>query len=744
MATDAPTGRLRGSAHPGAGQVAPWSSFTSQVREHVPELRWPRSNVTYERMLSDSQVWALYTGWVLPAEAYVYWVDPNGNDPGRVAMLAEDLGLPVGAPETEPDAESVERTSLPDEFDFGDMLHEALFAPVFGHYYFEWAGELDGNVWRITDLAPLHPATIGDVQSSRDGRLQFVRQASGASFSLMGGTVWASDAPRIGPERLVPFVWWPDAQRRWLGRSLLRSQYRSWLCKDVLIRVDVTNHERAGGVPWIETDERYEGNDLADLQRLAAEFRVDEDGGAALPPGALLRLAKVAGSDVIGSIRYHDEQMAAVWHSMVRTLAQTPNGSRALGGTFADLETLARRALVAAALKAVNRYVCARWWFWNFGERNAPLIRCTPPRLEAEAEANRGEPPVVDPEGGGPPTVAATGRPSPQPRGGAGAQRDVRPALGEDGGRGDAHGVEDGRDVRGVPADRVGAASAPGDDPTGGALTRASVPDRDLRRQPYPHEVAAAVDFAAIDVAYEEAADRLDALFLQEWLPSQLAAIADAITYTRRGTARQRITAADMARISAPVEGLEALIEELHAVAVQGSAEALAELGAQGLEVPGPDEAATRALVRDHATAVATQTAEGLSLAAARRAVQLSGAGMTPADLAGEVTTYIEGLEHAWERDQLSGAVQQALNAGRLHVFSAVEVQHSPYASELLDAATCENCRAVDGYQFADITEARTYYPSGGYRECRGGPRCRGTVVVVLGDETPYGSGTIT
>jgi hypothetical protein len=712
-ADTAPSGGLRGAVNPLAGGVAPWASFTAQTREHVAELQWPRSNATYERMLTDDQAFALYSGWVLPAENYGWWLHPNGRDVGAVEALAEDLGLPVFVSSGEAreafsdgdsDTDTIEHTSLPDEFDFGDLLHEALFGPVFGHYYFEWAGELDGATWRLRELAPLHPATIGEIRARRDGRLDYVKQAGSATFSLMGGVVWASEAPKIGPDRLVPFVWWPDASRRWLGRSMYRPLYRNWLCKDVLIRVDVTNHERAGGVPWVETDERYAGQDLEDLKRLASEFRVDEEGGAALPPGALLRLARAGGTDVVGSVRYHDQAMARVWHAMVRELGQTPNGSRALGGTFADLETLARRSLAEWVRRTVNRYVCARWWWWNFGERNAPVLRFTPPALEAEVEQNRTAPPEV---GDGPPPVAAAARPSPHRKAGGAA-----------------------------------AASEPGDDPTGGAFSRSRVPDRDLRRQPYDHEVAAAVDFAALEVAFDDAADRLDALFLQDWLPSQLAALADSIVYTRRGTARTRLTAADMARLRAPVVGSEAMAEVLLQVAQQGAVEAVAELGAQGADLDAPSEATLRGLVADHANAVAQQTADGLSLAASRRAVQLTGSGLTAPELAGEVTAYIEGLEHAWERDQLAGAAQQALNAGRLHVFERVEAG-APYASELLDSATCDACRAVDGRRYVDVAEARRDYPSGGFRECRGGPRCRGTVVLVM-DETQFGESTVT
>lgn len=711
---NAPTGAIRGAVDPQVlprvSGVASWASFTQAVkqpREEVPELRWPKSNATYERMLTDSQVWGLYSAMALPAEAYTWWLDPNGNDEGQAADLAEDLGVPmVTDPAELEDDSAIERTSLPDEFDFGDLLHEALLAPVFGHYFFEWAFDLIAARYRLRELAPLHPSTLGTIQSRRDGSLEWIQQTggAGAGFVILGGTIWAEGPPRITSDRLVPFIYWPDASRRWIGRSLLRPLYRNWLCKDVLIRVDVTNHERAGGVPWIQTDERYAGQDLEDLQRLAAEFRVDEEGGAALPPGALLNLARVAGSDTIASIRYHDEAMAFVWGQMVRQLGSTAHGSRALGDTFNTHEVLARRATAEWARRTLNRWVCARWWLWNTGLRNAPVLRFTPPTLEAEAEQPpqpQPEPPVPTEGGGGPPPRAAAARPSPRPV-------VVRAAAGD------------------------------------GAFSRATIPNRQLRRDPYAHEVTAAVDFAALDVTFTEAADALDALFRDEWLPEQLTAIEAAITTTRRGTPRVRLTAADMARVRAPVVGAAAMSDLLYDVAARGAEEALAELRVQGLTLDPPDEETLRRLVADHAAAVAQQTADGLSLAASRRAVQLTGGGQSPTELASDVVSYVQGLEHAWERDQLSGAAQQAMNAGRLHIFERIDAPAAEvYASELLDWATCDACRAVDGRRYVDVAEARSDYPSGGFRECRGGPRCRGTVVVVLASETLPGPTTI-
>lgn len=283
------------------------------------------------------------------------------------------------------------------------------------------------------------------------------------------------------------------------------------------------------------------------------------------------------------------------------------------------------------------------------------------------------------------------------------------------------------------------------DDVTGGAFSRFRLPDRELRRAPTATEVAASVDFANLETLYVDASVALNDLFTSSWLPDHIAALETAITTTRTGTARQRIRAIDMARISTSPLGVDDLTEVLHGLAVQGASEAVAELQAQGLAVTAPEADALAALVADHAQAVAQQVADGLSLAGARRAVQISGGGFTPAEVAADMRGYLESLKHAWERDQLAGAVQQALNAGRFVVFEQIEeAPHSIYASEVLDSATCDPCRTVDEREYASMAEARRDYPTGGYSLCSGGPRCRGTVIVVLAAETVHGAVTIT
>jgi hypothetical protein len=236
-----------------------------------------------------------------------------------------------------------------------------------------------------------------------------------------------------------------------------------------------------------------------------------------------------------------------------------------------------------------------------------------------------------------------------------------------------------------------------------------------------------------MDLAYVAGTDDVERLLANEWLPQLHQAAEDAVVFTKKGDVRKRLTRLNASQITLPApstEGLQAILER---TAREAADAAVAELGAQGVAVAGIEDVS--ALVKDQAQAVAQMTADGVRLAAARKAVQVN-AGRTPAEVAASVREYLDGLAHAWERDQLRGAVQAAQNAARLAVFGQVP-ENEPtgwYSSEILDVATCGPCAEVDGRRFDSLAEAQRFYSFGGFVDCLGGPRCRGTVIALMGE----------
>jgi hypothetical protein len=717
MATTAPkppTGEVGTSREPTSGSMPGtpgWAMFM-QVGEHVPELTWPASNTVFEHMLTNPQVWALFMGFVLPITDYDYGLEPGDADPAMTAVLAADLGLPVGLP----DPGETAPTMWPGEyrFDFLEHLWEAAFALAYGHYYFEQVGVIgDDGLWHLRKLAARSPHEIRQILTDDDGGLAGIRfpgvtkRANGLSFL---------EDVTIPVDRLVGYIWLPDARRRWIGRSMLRACYEPWLLRDHAVRIDIVNHMKAGGVPNVETDETWQGGDLQELQQLASAFNVGQESGFALPPGAHFKLARMGGTDVIASARYHDETMARAWGSMVRQLGSTDTGSRALGDTFANLEATVRRSVVRWFAGKFREHVIEDWWRWNVPAVGGVLpphpSLAWRPRDDGAAAVAPGAAPggvAPDPSGARSPVAAGHSRAAARRADGYASAASNPPLRGS----GDA------------------LASVRGGDSSLAAASR--LPARELRRQPYAHEVAAAVDFAAMDLAYETGFDSVERLLESSWLPELTAAAHDAVAFTKKGTDRVRLTRADAAKMRLAAPASEPLRDVLLNMARAGAAAAIIELAEQGFDVLPLSDVELEGLVTDHAAAVARQTADGVTMAASRRAVQLTGS-RSPLEVADEVRSYVGGLKHQWERDQLAGAIQMATNSARFAVFARIpaEAPESFYASELLDSSTCPACAGVDGREYASLQDATRDYPSGGFLDCRGGPRCRGTVVVVM------------
>jgi len=108
---------------------------------------------------------------------------------------------------------------------------------------------------------------------------------------------------------------------------------------------------------------------------------------------------------------------------------------------------------------------------------------------------------------------------------------------------------------------------------------------------------------------------------------------------------------------------------------------------------------------------------------------------LTPAALAGPIEK--KDVEKALKAIPIDGATdlaRQTINtahgAGRYDTIAPMEPAEI-YASELLDGATCDRCAAVDGKQYATMAEALVEYETGGYGACRGGSRCRGTLISI-------------
>lgn len=363
----APPTREIGTVLNGAFSVAgmaPWTSFID-TEEQVPALVWPNSVNTYKTMRTDSQISALYMATLLGISRMDWMIDPNGADDEMVEKLSRDYNLPILGEE----ADNRLRGRLKNRFSFRKHMQLAMKAGIFGHYYFEQVGYIgDGlkgrptdGMWHLQKLAERPPHTIQDFRIADDGGLISIIQNVQKGHSQYG------NVPEIPIDRLVGYVWDREGAN-WVGRSWLRDIYKNWVIKDRLLRIDAVNHERAGGVPYIEAHPGATLDEINQLNKMAQSFRVGDTSGGAVPSGAKFNIARGLQSSVIDSVMYHDESMARKFMLMVMQLGQTQTGSRALGNTFVDFWTDGLETIAWWFSDTFNEFVLEDDIDWNYGE----------------------------------------------------------------------------------------------------------------------------------------------------------------------------------------------------------------------------------------------------------------------------------------------------------------------------------------------------------------------------------------
>jgi hypothetical protein len=248
-------------------------------------------------------------------------------------------------------------------------------------------------------------------------------------------------------------------------------------------------------------------------------------------------------------------------------------------------------------------------------------------------------------------------------------------------------------------------------------------------RQPTMIEAQAGTDFDKIQKAWEDHLAKLIAKWNKDVRPQQIANIVK--------TVEDAAKVGDASLLSMPtidVLGHDVILNSMGEAASAAIDDALAEAASQGVELPGIGVADLTDQLSFRATQVANLLSNGLSLSAGRTATLNYSPDVAPTEVASAVQDGLESLTDSWLQDQLGGALTGAQNMARLSTFTSGEDPPTMYSSELLDENTCEACEQIDGHQYTSAEEAVADYPSGGFADCLGGPRCRGTLVAVYGE----------
>jgi predicted secreted protein len=265
-------------------------------------------------------------------------------------------------------------------------------------------------------------------------------------------------------------------------------------------------------------------------------------------------------------------------------------------------------------------------------------------------------------------------------------------------------------------------------------LSLLPLPNRTLRRQLYDQEVRAAVDYAQMDTDYNAAKNAL-VMEVSAQQTAQIQQIKEKILAAKNDLKKLAAIQAD------PIHSDIILARSIQ-MASTGAHQAINEAKRQGVTIHMPDMSSVASSLEARANATDALLARSISEAAGRKAIAFTNPkAMTPQAVADTVEEYLNGLSNTYLNDQLGGTLQQAMNAGRKEVFdSGADQPDQYYSSELLDDATCEACVGIDGTEYPDLLAAEADYPTGGYMDCLGGPRCRGTIIAVYG-EAPTADG---
>lgn len=288
----------------------------------------------YDQMRrGDSQIKSILQAICLPILSAHYFVEPASESPvdKRIAGLVEDALL----------------TGLNDSW-VDTLRHILLFLP-FGFSYLEKIYRYKSGLAMPIHLAPRLPLSIYRWMATMEtGRLYEIWQLDS------NGKLY-----KIPVEKLIMFVNEREGDN-WVGMSLLRPAYKNWFVKNELEKIDAIKHERHGvGVPMVTPRDGAKPNSVEwDAAREVTErYQAGENTGLVLPFGYKMEIltpggASGGGTDIITSIRYHNEEMARSVLAMFSQLGTTSGGNRALGETFLQIFT--------DSIQWVADYICGR------------------------------------------------------------------------------------------------------------------------------------------------------------------------------------------------------------------------------------------------------------------------------------------------------------------------------------------------------------------------------------------------
>lgn len=268
-------------------------------------------------------------------------------------------------------------------------------------------------------------------------------------------------------------------------------------------------------------------------------------------------------------------------------------------------------------------------------------------------------------------------------------------------------------------------------------LVRASAPPAELNDAGWPtvdKDAVEAVNLHPVQAAWEAALAALLRLWQSTIVPDWINQLLDQIRTVLRGDGG---TLADLKVDSHVAAGHIADAMGRFAEASAGHAVAEAAKYDVTLHPAWPTAHDLAAAAEE----IAAFDAQRYAATAGREAARVRAPGVPDEEVFDHTRRQLAAMPEYGSSVLLGGALTDAQNQARARTLQSGPVG-AIYASEVLDTATCQPCREIHGRWICntdDLAALFKLYPTGGYIDCLGRERCRGTFVGVWRPKTTEG-----
>lgn len=257
--------------------------------------------------------------------------------------------------------------------------------------------------------------------------------------------------------------------------------------------------------------------------------------------------------------------------------------------------------------------------------------------------------------------------------------------------------------------------------------------------EPQPEDdpdAADEVDLAPVLEATAAAIAALLATWVAEIVPDWITSLVEQVTAILKSGRRKDLFELEVPLKDATKLVTDAMVSRANLAAEEVVQEGLAQDVALDAKVP------TRTQLQEHADAAVRLLADQIEATAARSANRRASTGTPDEAVIEGVREDLEALSEASPKRQLGGAIHTAVGEARKKTLLG-QGDGGPtgalYASEQMDARTCDPCEEIHGRWIGNVDpgnsenlpEVDLLYPAGFYIGCEGWENCRGTIVGV-------------